>query len=426
MMNLTVTAANWEELRSRLEESKGDEFVIEDINVQTEANLDIFIERGYDIQQIVEMLSREAIMKNYDKLVAAHAVIDLLALFDSNYVFHHVEDFIARGCSAADIVKKIQNTDNLEEAIAQFSREYWPDLVEFVCKLNDVEIITAIFHTCEADDGTGVPELLKVGVDPREILGYLHAESFSEGTYLCEILEKLIERGVSKDEVDKWLKGQDYGQYAWNLESIITDKEWKKVIKKKDDFIDLWLTRYGRVCLRDWENELPKNISFQRFIDHFSIDEIEEMFSDDVWKDAFEFKERMEKEKCDLQAFADRFKVEVGDPRNDKDLDLLNNLSLSGIKTGMEQLGEGLRIDDRAPGVIFIWFSDYTYPVEKDEIRDSIREAISEKKISLYDINKIDEGDIYLYYNAETSSREIAMTAAQNIINTIKCCYQET
>ena len=420
MKNLNVTAV-WDELRDTFEESRDDEIAIENINARAEEYLDAFLNEGYDATQIAEMLSAEATLKNYDKLTSAGANINLVELFDPDYVFDHVEEFIAKGCSAEDIVKKYHQTDDLDDAINQFSDEFWPDMVEFVCKLKDSKIMTAIYRASEVDEGEGASELMEAGASPKDMLESLKANTFTDGSNLREILEKIEEGGVTKDEVDKWLKAQDFGEYAYALESIIEDDEWKNIINDREDFIDIWIARYGKACLGDWQVELPKNISDQRFVDHFSIDEIMEMYDDDIWKDSFDFIDTMD---FDRQAFYDRFKKEIGDPRNDKDLDLLNNLAIFGIDTGMMRPEQKIRVDCRAPGVIFIWFDTLLYPVEKEKIDIYAGAAVLEKKFTSYDISHFDDGDVYVYYDTETTSVVQAMTSAQTLINEIKRCYE--
>lgn len=281
MKNIIISII-WDELTERFKEA--DDISIEDVNHDTVKYLTLFLAEGYDATTIAQMMERHDVFKYYPILKEHGAtMINLPEMFsdDPDFVSKNFDTFINYGIPADDVIKALVSEDRfIDEA----------DLEHYIKKGATPRLILKIF---EKED-----KFYEFGCDA-----------------VYRLLEKLIVQGCDKKIVTSWLKSSETGK-RWEIVDDIVEyrtEKWSNVVFP-EQFIDRWIAYNAEDYIDGTYSlkSLPKLVSYDTIIDHFSMAEIITMTSGRM----YEFIDDYRNVGGDPNKLAERFKKEIGKPKS--------------------------------------------------------------------------------------------------------------
>lgn len=175
--------AKFDQLVTMAKESQDDELAWEDIYSEAHKLWKSFINAGFDIDQIVSIMSPEDIWKNYDCLRFYGAKnIDfskMLSQYSVDFILKHKEEFAMRGVDPKQIVAECY----------------------YSCELLTFKMAEAV-RFCE--DPEFVFNLVSNDIDK-----ILNNSASDEGGSLLDTMTTLLKLGLPKDAIIAWLNSQN-------------------------------------------------------------------------------------------------------------------------------------------------------------------------------------------------------------------------
>ena len=282
----------WYDLRKKFNEA--DEITIEDINRETRKYLTLFLEEGYDATMIAQMLDKYDVFRFYPILKEHGAImIDFMDLFSDakEFVEKNFDTFASYGVPVDNIIKTILSD----------GREY---INEDVLK-----------------------SYIEKGATPRFILWLIE----DDDNDIFEILEELIKHDCPKSVITSWFMSSEIGRRDDKIEDIVKYnwEEWSKVLYP-ERFVDRWIEHFGSQFIAGVYSlkDLPMLVNYDEVINYFSMSEIITMTSG---RGIYEFITDYQIVGGDPKKLLNRFKKEIGEPKNDLEKEALRTLEDPGL-----------------------------------------------------------------------------------------------
>ena len=226
-----------------------DEISVENANHEMHKNWRNFLEAGFDVDSVVEMMSMIDIWEHYEELLAYDAKLDMAKLFyafdegffDEDFTKEHWGELVARGVS--------------------------PDLLADRC-----------YADGDIYNMAGLEDVLTKGVSARKAFDLIKEwleirEEWPEEQ--VEILTWLYDHGLPKADIKEWLAENAHSYMEDYIVESGSDFYEKFDMADEDALIDRWLGRYGYQYFSEYRlSDLPDTISVDRLISFFSIKEI--------------------------------------------------------------------------------------------------------------------------------------------------------
>ena len=290
-MSSAILQAKFDDILEEFNNSirDNDSVGIENVNYAMHKDWLSFIDAGFDVNQVISMMSGKDISDHYDTLLSYGAEIDITKYFwdfDRVFVVKHLNDFINRGVSLEDIVSKcgLYSSGTVESDIER--------IVEFSEKGIDIRVIFTLFQKIIDD-----------------------ALENQDSDYIIGVFMALCQNGLPKEELKKWLD-QKTSQNGFILCDIVEENpdEWEKLGVNISDYADKWLRYYydhyyyHRKPLKD----LPKSITEKKFIEFFSMEEILNLINEAAGFSFYDFLTKEISSNENLEILAHKFVDEIG------------------------------------------------------------------------------------------------------------------